>query len=88
MKLRKLKSILDKMSKEQLNQNLIVLACDKTLSGHGVVRKAKGDLIWNGDDDPCELMTKSVLIEEGYEKGEIEEMDTMVNKGEFYIELP
>jgi len=88
MKLRKLKSILDKMSKEQLNQDLIVLACDKTLSGHGVVRKSKGNLIWNGDDDPCELMTKAALIEEGYDPIEIKDMETMVKKGEIYIELP
>lgn len=88
MKLKHLKKKLDKMSKEQLNQDLIVVASNKTLSGLGYAKTSNSHLIWTGDDDPCELRTKSELIEEGYEKEEISEMEVMVERGGFYIELP
>jgi hypothetical protein len=88
MKLKDLKKKLDKMSKEQLNQDLIVVACNKTLSGLGDAKTSNSHLIWTGDDDPCELRTKTELVGEGYDKEEIAEMEVMVERGGFYIELP
>lgn len=40
MKLKEVKRLLDKMSKEQLEQDLVVIACDGTQSGVGVAKKA------------------------------------------------
>ena len=88
MKLKDLKKKLDKMSKEQLNQDLIVVASNKTLSGLGDAKTSNSHLIWTGDDDPCELRTKTELIEDGYDKEEIAVMEIMVERGGFYIELP
>lgn len=88
MKLKDLKKKLDKMSKEQLNQDLIVVASDKTLSGVGDAKIARTNLLWTGDDDPSELRTKAELLEEGYDKEEIEEMEIEVERGSLYIELP
>jgi len=87
MKLKALKKILDKMSKEQLNKDLVVVACEMTQSGNGVARKAKGRLLYSGEDDPCELRSFSDLKEE-FGKEEAEEMEVVLNKGDFYIELP
>lgn len=88
MKLKDLKKKLDKMSKQQLEQDLIVVANDKTLSGFGIAKISNSNLINPGDDDPCELVTKSHLIEEGYDSEDIECMELVIQKGEFYIELP
>lgn len=87
MKLRELKSILSKMSKEQLNQQLIVVANEKHLSGHGEAHKSKCNYYYDGSDDPCPLKSQSELKEE-YEKDEIEGMDMILKRGDFYIELP
>jgi hypothetical protein len=88
MKLKDLKKKLDKMSKEQLNQDLVVVANEKTLSGIGIARVSNCNLINSGDDDPCELVSKQSLIDDGYDLEEIEGMETVVKKGDFYIELP
>ncbi len=88
MKLKDLKKKLDKMSKEQLNQDLIVVASDKTLSGLADAKIARTNLLWTGDDDPCELRTKAELIDEGYDKEEIAEMEIEVERGALYVELP
>jgi len=88
MKLKDLKKKLDKMSKEQLNKDLIVVASDKTLSGIGTAKVAKGNLLWNGEDDPSELATRAQFIEDGYDKEDIDEMEIEVERGSLYIELP
>ena len=88
MKLKDLKKKLDKLSKEQLEQDFIVIASQKTLSGFGEAKVSNANLIYTGDDDPCELVTKQSLIDDGYEKEEIEEMEVVVKKGQFYVELP
>lgn len=88
MKLKDLKKKLDKLSKDQLEQDFIVLAQEKTLSGHGEARVSNANLIWSGDDDPCELVTKQSLIDDGYEREEIEEFEVVIRKGQFYVELP
>jgi hypothetical protein len=88
MKLKDVKKKLDKMSKEQLNQQLIVVASNKTLSGVGDAKIARTNLLWNGDDDPSELRTKAELLDEGYDKKDISEMEIEVKRGDLYIELP
>ena len=88
MKLKELKRKLNNLSKEQLDQDFIVVASDKTLSGFGEARVSNANLIYTGDDDPCELVTKQSLIDDGYEKEEVEGMEVVVRKGQFYVELP
>ena len=88
MKLKELKRMLDKMSKEQLNKDLIVVADDKHLSGFGEAHKAKCAYIYDGSDDPAQLRTMSELKDECYDKEEIEGMDRILERGDFYIELP
>lgn len=75
------------MSKEQLNQNLIVIACGGTQSGFGIAKKAKCRLYWDGEDDPSGLKTMAELKEE-YDSDEIAGMEVVVKRGEFVIELP
>jgi len=87
MKLKQLKAQLDKMSKEQLNQDLIVVANDKQLSGYGIAKKSKCDYLYDGSDDPAPLLTR-VELKESYDKEEIEGMEVTLKRGEFYIELP
>ena len=75
MKLKDLKKRINKLSKEQLEQDFIVIASQKTLSGFGEARVSNANLINTGDDDPCELVTKQSLIADGYEKEEIKEYE-------------
>ena len=87
MQLKELKEILNSMSAEQLNQELIVLACNKSVSGYAEVGFAKEDLYYTGEDDPSELFTLSEL-EYQYEPEEIDGMEIIINKGYLFIELP
>ena len=88
MKLKDLKRKLNKLSKEQLEQDFIVVASNKTLSGFGEARVSNANLIYTGDDDPCELVTKQSLIDDGCDKEDIEGYEVVIKKGQFYIELP
>lgn len=88
MKLKDLKKKLDKLTKEQLEQDFIVVASQKTLSGFGEAKVSNANLIYTGDDDPCELVTRQSLIDDGCEKDDIEGMEVVVKKGQFYVELP
>lgn len=88
MKLKELKRKLNKLSKEQLNQDFIVIASDKTLSGFGLAKVSNANLIYTGDDDPCQLVTKQSLIDDDYEKDDIAGMEVIIKKGQFYVELP
>lgn len=87
MKLSVLKNILDRMSENELSQDLMVVAQNKTLSGHGLAVKSKVNLIYSGDDDPCELKTELELIDEGFDNEEINKMKAVVKTGGFYIQL-
>jgi ribosomal protein S24E len=86
MKLKELKRMLDKMSKEQLEQDLIVIANCRTQSGFGKARKARCNLYYDGEDDPSELKTMSEL-KDMYDSDEIAGMEVVVERGEFFIEL-
>ena len=87
MKLKELKRMLDKMSKEQLNQDLIVVANNMTYSGSGIAYKAKSNLYWDGEYDLSELKSMSEL-KEVYDADEIAGMVCEVRRGELIIELP
>ena len=87
MKLKELRRMLNRMNDEQLEQDLIVLACERTQSGKGIAYKAKCNLYWDGEDDPSELKTMSELKEE-YDSDEIAGMVCEVKRGELIIELP
>ena len=67
----------------ELNQELIFVSTYE--SGSCVLKKASSDLIYTGDDDPSELYTKKQLLEEGYDKEEIDGMSVEINKGEYYF---
>jgi len=88
MKLKDLKKKLDKLSKKQLEQDFIVIAQERTLSGFGEARVSKSHLYWEGDDDPSNLYTKTELLEMDYDKEDIEGMELIIQRGQFYIELP
>lgn len=88
MKWKDVKKVVDKMTIEELNQSFIYNSPE--MYGSGVVdkiRKASTNLYYTGDDDPAELYTKSQLLEEGYDKQDIEEMEIEVPKGNYYIEF-
>jgi hypothetical protein len=88
MKLRELKNVLDKLTSEQLEQELCYVSNEYGLSGAvNKIVKAKSNLYWAGDDDPSQLYTKKELLEEGYDKDEIGEMTIEISKGDFYINL-
>lgn len=88
MKLKELKRKLNKLSEEQLKQDFIVVAANKTLSGFGEARISNSNLINTGEGDPCELVTKQSLIDDGYDKEYIDDYDVVIKKGQFYVELP
>ena len=88
MKLKELKRKLNKLSKEQLEQDFIVIAQERTLSGYGEARVSKSHLYWDGGDDPSNLYSKSELKEQDYDKEDIEGMELIIKKGQFYVELP
>lgn len=88
MKLKDLKKKLNKLTKEQLEQDFIVVAKERILSGYGEARVSNANLIYTGDDDPCELVTKQSLIDNGYDKEDIAGMEVIVKRGQFYVELP
>lgn len=87
MQLKELKEILDSMSIEQLKQELVMFAFNKTISGYPEVEFAEEDLYYTGEDDPSELFTLSEL-EDQYEQDEIDDMEIIINKGNLFIELP
>ncbi len=87
MRLKDLRKILNQLTEEQLDQELIAISDDKTQGCCASLKKAKTHLIYDGNDDPSELSSKKELIDEGYSKEEIEGMETVIKKGEFYIEV-
>ena len=88
MKLKNLKEFLERLTPEQLEQELCYMSNEYGLSGIvNKINKAKFNLYWNGEDDPSELYTRKQLLEEGYDKEEIDEMDIEIHKGDFYIEI-
>ena len=88
LKLKDLKKALDKMTKEELNQQIVYVSDDLCLSGTVTgIGKAKATLYYTGDDDPAELYTMKQLKENGYDKEDIEGFAIEINKGDFVIKF-
>lgn len=86
MKLRQLKKILNKMSEEQLGQDLLIIACDRTISGFGDVKKSKSNLYYDGEDDPSTLKTMAEL-KNSYDSDELDGFELVAKRGSFFIEM-
>ena len=85
LKLKDLKKLLDKMSKEELEQNIVYSSEELCLSGTVKgIGKAKQNLYYTGDDDPAELYTLKQLKED-YDKEEIEGFKIEIKKDDFVI---
>ena len=88
LKLKDLKKALDKMTKEELNQQIVYVSDDLCLSGTVTgIGKAKATLYNTFDDDPAELQTMKQLKENGYDKEDIEGFAIEINKGDFVIKF-
>ena len=87
MQLKELKEILNSMSVEQLNKELIVIDCSEAIVGYAEAEFATEDLYYTGEDDPSELLTLSELQDQ-YEQEDIDGMEIIINKGDLFIELP
>lgn len=88
MKLNELKSKLNKLTKEELGKDVILLTDYTSGPPEKIyVGKAKYNLYWDGADDPSMLYTKSQLKKDGYSDEDIqEEFDLEVKKGSFIID--
>jgi hypothetical protein len=88
MKLRDFKKVLDKLSKEELNQELIYNSTEYSISGVvNKIRKASTNYYYTGEDDPSELYTKKQLIDDGYTSEDIKELEIEIPKGSYYLEI-
>lgn len=80
-----LKKLINSLSKEQLQQPLLYMSKEYSISGVVLnVEKAKENLYYTGEDDPSKLYTKKQLLED-YDKEDIEEMDIEIPKGSIVI---
>jgi hypothetical protein len=77
--------MLDSLTNEQLERDLVVYNSALSYSQMGEGKRAKSKLIWDGEDDPSPLRTLSDLKED-YTKEEIEGMEVIFERGDFYIE--
>lgn len=89
MKAKELLKKLQKLSKKELEQEVIYRSDEYSLTG--VIQKAgksRATYYTTGEDDPAPIYTKRQLIEdEGYERSEIGELDVEIPKGAFVIEI-
>lgn len=84
MKMRDLKKILDNLTEEQLDGELIA----KGSYWDGVVHQIKPSetsLYWNGDDDPSELITEEEMKVQIEEDGEDEMPEVYIKKGQMIL---
>jgi hypothetical protein len=88
MKLKDLKKQLEKLSKEQLEQELLYNSTEYSVSGVvAKISRAKANLYNTHEDDPATLYTLKELKEQGMDKEEIESCDIEIPKGAFVIEF-
>lgn len=88
MKLKDLKKQLDKLSKEQLEQELLYNSKEYSVSGVvSKITRAKANLYNTHEDDPSTLYTMRELKEQGMDKEEIESFDIEIPKGAFVLEF-
>jgi len=87
MKLKDLKKQLNKLSKEQLEQELCYNSEEFSVSGIAKIVRAKANLYTKHEDDPSPLYTMKQLKEDGMDKEEIQECDIEIPKGAFVVEF-
>lgn len=79
--------MLDKLTKEQLEKELLYNSPEHYISGVATIKRAKANLYYMHDDDPATLFTLKELKEQGYDKEDIEGFDIEIPKGAFVVEL-
>lgn len=85
MKLKDIKKILDKLSKQELEQEVFFNSEYQS----GVINsltKLRGNLYYTNEDDPVELYTMKELKEK-YDTEEIENFETYFSKGSYIFNL-
>lgn len=88
MKLKDLKKWVNDLTDEQLEQPLLYNSEEYSISGEvDKIEKAKSNLYFTGEDDPAQLYTKKQLLEDGYDKEDIEEFEIEIPKGGFFIKV-
>ena len=89
MKLREIKKVLNGLSEEELDNELIYNFKSYSLSGVvDKIIKAEDDMYISGDGDPDPIVTKQSLLDNGYDEEDIEsEYILEIPKGSLYIDL-
>ncbi len=88
MKLKDLKKWVNRLTDEQLEQDLLYNSEEYSISGKvNKIEKASQDLYYTGEDDPAPLYTLKQLKDDGWEKEDIEGFDIEIPKGSFYIKI-
>jgi hypothetical protein len=83
-----LKNKLGKLSKEELQKEVVFITECKTQSGViDVVKKLPSTLFNTYEDDPNELKTRKQLKEEGWGSEDIEQCSIEFEKGIFFMEV-
>jgi len=87
MKLKELKSWLDRLSDEELEKELLYNSMDYGISGAlGEINRSDDNLYYVGDE-PVLLHTKSDLEKRGFTEKQINDLDIEIPKDCYYIEL-
>lgn len=88
MNLRDLKTWVNNLTEEQLEQPLLYNSEEYSISGKvEKIEKATTNLYYTGEDDPAQLYTKEQLKEQGFDKEDIQELEVEIPKGSFYIKI-
>ena len=88
MKLKELKKQLNKLTKDQLEQELLYNSVEYSVSGTvQKIARAKSNYYTTHEDDPATLYTMKELKERGFDKEEIEDCDIEIPKGAFVIQF-
>lgn len=87
-RLKDLKKILNSMTSEQLDREIIYNSRQHSLSGViAGITKVKADLLWDGMGDLSDIRSRADWKKLGYEKEEIDEMEVEIPKGSLVIEF-
>jgi len=87
MKLKELKTWLNKLSDEELEKDLLYNSLDYGISGTVTeVNHTEEDLYYVGDE-PILLHTREELLKRGFTDRQIAELDIEIPEGCYYIEL-
>lgn len=88
MNWKQIKEKVSKMTKDELEQDVIFSSEEYSISG--VVKnicKASFDLLYDGEDHPSKLISASEAKRNGMDAEEIEMLSVEIPKGTFYIKL-